>query len=149
VRESIDLQEAAEVVHAHTLAKMPRLLDQFIYLASLRDGNSGLYHHEELADRFGPEVACQVLADCHREVCRQLFACSLDELVTQMLGYMKSPQARSRDFISLWKELEPYRAAVPVRTERISAQFLFSNFRIALAIAEERLAAPAGVRSAD
>jgi len=141
--ERCDVQGAVDHVRARTLTEIPRLLDQLIYLASLRDYNSGLYYHEGLADRFGPDVACQALADCHREVCRLLLACSLDELVGQMLDYMRSSRATSGDFISAWKDLEPYRAAVPVRTEQFSAQFLFSNLRIALAITEERLAARA------
>jgi hypothetical protein len=143
VAERWDVQQAVDHVRARMLAEIPRLLDQLIFLASLRDYNSGLYYHEGLANGFGPDVASQALADCHRQVCRQLLACSLGELVVQMLEYMKSSRAASSDFISAWKDLEPYRAAVPVRTEQFSAQFLFSNLRIALAIAEERLAAPA------
>lgn len=137
----IDVQKATEDVRARTLAKIPRPLDRFIYLASMRDYNTGLYHHEGLALRYSPEVACEALADCHREVYRQLLSCSLEDLVSQMEAYVDSSQTPARDFISVWRGIEPYRVAVPVEAEPFSAQFFFSNLRIALAILEHRLAA--------
>lgn len=138
----MDVQKAAEDVRLRTLAKISRPLDRFIYLASMRDYNTGVYHHDGLASRFSPEVACEALADCHREVYRRLLSCSLEDLVRQMEDYIASSHTSPRDFISVWRGIEPYRVAIPVETDSFSAQFLFANFRIALAIVEERLAAP-------
>lgn len=142
VAKLLDVQKAAQDVRNRTLSKIPRLLDRLIYVASMRDYNTGLYYHDGLATRFSPEVACEALADCHQEVYRELISCPLRDLVNQMEGYIESSHVRPVDFISAWKELEPYRVAVPVRTDPFSAEFLFSNFRIALAIVEERLASP-------
>ncbi len=75
----LDVQEAAEDVRHRTLSGLPQVLDRLIYLASMRDYNTGLYYHDGLAARFSQEVACEALADCHREVFRQLVACSLRE----------------------------------------------------------------------
>ena len=136
----LDVQKAAEDVRLRTLARIPRALDRLIYLASMRDYNTGLYHHDGLAARFSAEVACEALADCHREVYRQLLSCSLEELVGQMEAYMEASHTPAREFISLWRGIEPYRVAVPVETGSFSAQFLFSNFRIALAVVEQRQA---------
>jgi hypothetical protein len=136
--KSLGVQKATEDVRLRTLAKIPRILDRFIYLASMRDYNTGLYYHEGLASRFSPEIACEALADCHREAYRQLISCSLKDLVSQLEGYMDSAQIPPRDFLSAWKGLEPYRVAVPVESDAFSADFLFSNFRIALAVVEER-----------
>jgi hypothetical protein len=138
----MDVLKAAEDVRLGTLAKIPGRLDRFIYLASMRDYNTGFYHHDGLVSRFSPEVACEALADCHREVYRQLLSCSLADLVGQMEAYMESSHTAPRDFISVWQSIEPYRVAIPMDSDLFSAQFLFANFRIALAIVEERLAAP-------
>jgi hypothetical protein len=71
-------------------------------------------------------------------------ACSLRELVGQMEDYISSTHTSPRDFVTAWKKLEPYRVAVPVETNPVMAQFLFSSFKIALAILEARLhSAPA------
>jgi len=139
----MDVEHAASDLRKRTLAEIPRSLDRLIYLASMRDYNTGLYYHDGLASQFTQEVACQALADCHREAFGQLVACSLRELVGQMEGYIESTHTSPRDFVSAWKKLEPYRVAVPVETDPVTAQLLFSSFKIALAILEARLASAA------
>jgi hypothetical protein len=135
----MDVEHAATDLRNRTLADIPRSLDRLIYLASMRDYNTGLYYHDGLAARFTQEVACQALADCHREAFAQLVGCSLRELVSQMEGYIDSTHTSARDFVAAWKKLEPYRVAVPVETDPVTAQLLFSSFKIALAILEARL----------
>jgi hypothetical protein len=142
VPKRLDVQKAADDLRNRTLAKIPRPLDRFIYLASTRDYNTGVYYHDGLAARFSPEVACEALADCHQEAYWQLISCSLRDLVAQMEAYIETSHARPVDFIAAWRELEPFRVAVAVRTDPFSPEFLFSNFRIALAIVEDRLASP-------
>jgi hypothetical protein len=135
----LDVQEAAEDVRHRTLSGLPQSLDRLIYLASMRDYNTGLYYHDGLAARFSQEVACEALADCHREVFRQLVSCSLENLVCQMEAYMKSTHTSPAEFLAAWRKLEPYRVAVPVEADPLSAQVLFSTLKIALAILEARL----------
>jgi len=135
----MDVQQAREDLRRRTLSEIPRPLDRLIYLASMRDYNTGFYHHDGLAARFSEEVACEALADCHREVFRQLVVCSLEDLVKQLEAYRNSTHTTPREFLTAWKRLEPYRVAVPVETDPLSAEFLFSNFKIALAILEARL----------
>ena len=139
VTRRIDVAQAASDLRSRTLADIPRSLDRLIYLASMRDYNTGLYYHDGLASRFTQEVACEALADCHREAFSQLVGCSLRELVSQMEGYIDSTHTSPRDFVAAWKKLEPYRVAVPVETDPLTAQLLFSSFKIALAILEARL----------
>jgi hypothetical protein len=139
VPRRMDVQHAAEDLRGRTLAGIRRPLDRLIYLASTRDYNTGIYHHDGLASRYSAEVACQALADCHRDSFHELMGCSLRDLVHQIEGYMCSAGIGSSEFITSWKKLEPYRVAVPVETEPLSAEFLFSNFKIALAILEARL----------
>ena len=137
----IDVLDAAEDMRCRTLSKIAQPLDRLIYLASLRDYNTGLYYHEGLASRFSEDVACEALADCHREVFRELFAASLEDLVEQLESYLVSTHAARGDFIAAWQGLEPYRVAVPVETDPVAAEFFFSNLRIALAILQSRLRA--------
>ena len=133
------MQQAADDLRRRSLSEFPRPLDRLIYLASMRDYNTGLYYHDGLASRFSQEVACEAMADCHREAFRQLVGCSLEDLVAQMEGYMASTHTSPGDFLTAWKGLEPYRVAVPVESDPLSAEFLFSSFKIALVILESRL----------
>jgi len=141
----MDVEQAASDLRNRTLSDIPRSLDRLIYLASMRDYNTGLYYHDGLASRFTQEVACEALADCHREAFTQLVNCSLRDLVGQMEDYIHSTHTSLRDFVTAWKKLEPYRVAVPVETDPVIAGFLFSSFKIALAVLEARLrSGPAG-----
>jgi hypothetical protein len=134
----LDVQQAADDLRRRTLANIARPLDRLIYLASTRDYNTGFYYHDGLASRFDEDVVCEALADCHREALRDLVSAPLEELVRQMDAYMDSTHTSPADFIAAWKKLEPYRVAVPVDTDVLTAEFLFSNFKIALAILEAR-----------
>ena len=135
----MDVLQAGEDLRHRTLAGMLRPLDRLIYLASTRDYNTGLYYHEGLASRFTQEAACEALADCHAEAFRQLVLSPLEDLVGQMEAYIRATHSNPTEFLTAWRKLEPYRVAVPIETDSLSAEFLFSSFRIALAILEARL----------
>lgn len=135
----MDVQRAMEDLRSRTLSHMPRALDRLIYLSSMRDYNTGLYYHDGLASRFSEEAACEAVAECHNDAMRELVASSLEGLVGQMEAYMDSARTQPRDFLGMWRGLEPYRVAVPVGSAPLAAGFLFSNFRVALAILDARL----------
>jgi hypothetical protein len=135
----VDVQIAKADLRGRTLVRIPRALDRLVYLASMRDYNTGLYYHDGLAARFSEETACEAIADCHREAFQELLISSLEELVAQLSAYMDSTHTHPSDFLAAWKGLEPYRVAVPVRTDPLSTEFLFSNLKIALAVLESRL----------
>jgi hypothetical protein len=130
--------QASEELKRRTLSHIARPLDRLIYLASTRDYNTGIYYHEGLAATYTQDVACQALADCHREAFREVLGTSLRDLVSQMEAYMKSVDLGSDTFISAWKKLEPYRVTVPVESDPLATEFFFSNLRTALAILENR-----------
>jgi len=144
----MDVLQAADDLRRRSLVNYPRPLDRLIYLASMRDYNTGVYYHDGLASRYSPEVACEAMADCHKEAFRQLVANSLEEVVEQLEAYMASTHTSPGDFVAAWKGLEPYRVAVPVESDPLAAQFLFSTFKVALAILESRLHLPPAALSA-
>jgi hypothetical protein len=138
----VDVLEAAQDFRRRTLVHLPQPLERLIYLGSTRDYNTGLYSHQGLALRFSQEAVCEALADCHRQAFNDLLSASLEGLVRQMEGYVKSTHASVKDFIATWRGLEPYRVAVPVGTDSLSSEFVFSNLKIALTILEEHLTLP-------
>ena len=144
----MDVLQAADDLRRRSLVNYPRPLDRLIYLASMRDYNTGLYYHDGLASRYNAEVACEAMADCHKEAFRQLVSNSLEDVVEQLEAYMVSTHTSPGDFIVAWKGLEPYRVAVPVESDPLAAQFLFSTFKVALAILESRLRPPVAAPAA-
>ena len=133
-----DVLAASADLRKRTLTHTSCSLDCMIYLASMRDYNTGLYVHQGLAARFSPEAASEALADCHRECFQELISLELKDLTEQLDLYMRSTGSAPNDFLRAWKDLEPYRVAVPVGTDSLMAQFLFSNLKIALAILEHQ-----------
>lgn len=135
----MDVRRATEDVNQRTLSGVHDVMARFIYLASMRDYNTGVYHHAGLAMRFSEEVACEALAACHRETYRQLVASSLRGIVEQLERYANTSGTLPTEFISTWRVLQPYRVAVPADSDPISTDLLCSNVNTALSILESRL----------
>jgi hypothetical protein len=132
------VDEARDDLKNRTLALVPGSLSRLIYLASLRDYNTGRYYHEGLARRFSEEVATEAMASSHREAFQNLLRCSLAELVGELERYVGGTPTEANQVLHTWERLEPYRVAVPAETHPVLAEFFVSNVRVALAILKHR-----------
>ena len=135
----LDVTSASADLENKTLAQFSRAIDRLIYLASTRDYNTGLYYHDGLASRYSADAASEALALCHQEVFQQLLDCRLSDLVDQMEGYISTAHTSPKEFITVWRGIEPYRITVPVNTDPVARELFASNIKIALAILEARL----------
>ncbi len=130
----VPVQEAyADFLH-RTLAKLSCGLARLIYLASMRDYNTGKYRHDGLAARFSAETAGEALKLAHQDVFRAVAALPLDELVSQMQIYFESSHEAQADLLRAWRRLEPYRIAIPLGVNATAAALFISNVKLALAI---------------
>src|SRR4029077_11412316 len=98
-----DVQAASRDLRLRTLSFMAHPLDRLIYLASTRDYNTGLYHHDGLASRFSQKSSRAALAYCHREAFHQLLISSLENIVNQLQAYMECSRIDPLDFIAAWR----------------------------------------------
>ena len=130
----IPVQEAYDDFLRRTLAKIPCDLARLIYLTSMRDYNTGRYHHDGLAARFSPAVARQALEMAHRDIFNKVAALSLSELVKQMTNYFEAAHVVEVDVVRVWQRLEPYRVAIPLNVNPTIASLFLSNVRLALAV---------------
>ena len=128
------LQGAYDDLLRRSLSKISGDLGRLIYLASTRDYNTGTYHHEGLASRFRSDAAGKALETAHREVFDRLSVYPLKELVRQLENYLSSSGQSREEVLHVWQKLEPYRVAIPVDVNRVTARFFVSNVRLALAI---------------
>jgi hypothetical protein len=120
------------------LDPLPNDLTRMIYLASLRDCNSGLYLHHELSPALGIEDADRVLGACHEEVFRRLLATSLSGYVFQLEEYIQYTRTEASTVVKTWESLQAYRATVPVRALSLSSELFSLNIEVALAVLRER-----------
>jgi hypothetical protein len=134
----MDVNAAREDLQYRTLAGIGLEFAQLIYLASTRDYNTGRYYHDGLAFHFSPEVAGQALAEAHKDVFVDLALKPLEDLVGQLEVYLRSVSGAPKEIIRAWEKLEPYRVAIPLGCDPLTAGFFLANLKIALAIVESR-----------
>ena len=122
-----------------TLAKVTGDLNRLIYLASMRDYNSGRYHHAGLAGQFSEEAARQALETAHRELFWKLTTSPLEELVRQLEAYVQASHEPPEELLRTWRTLRPYHVAIPLDVEPGAARLFVSNLKLALEVLQQRL----------
>jgi hypothetical protein len=134
-----DVLRAYEDFSSRSLARIPSALERLIYIASTRDYNSGLYHHDGLDARFGPVAAAKALEYVHAEVFHEVSLMPLGKLSDELEKYMQSAKEVPLAFLTAWQKLEPYRVAIPMQVDPTVAELFVSNIKIALAVLRYRL----------
>lgn len=118
---------------------LPNDLSRLIFLATLRDNNSGHYHHPEVARQFSAEVADRAMLACHHQIYERVVALPLEDLTDQLDGYMATVRAPKERLVESWTKLRAYRATIPMDTGPISAEIFFMKVGVAVAILGARL----------
>jgi hypothetical protein len=133
-----DVEAVRRDLENRTLAKIEGDFARLIYLASMRDYNTGEYNHEGLACLFTERLARRALAASHRDVFRRLVLCSVKELVEQLEIYVRSNGSTFSDFVRVWEKLQPYTVSIPLECSPLTSRFFALNIRAALAILQCR-----------
>src|SRR5260370_32974935 len=120
-------------------ASLPNDLSRLIFLATLRDNNSGHYYHPEVARRFSEKIADRAMLAGHRQIYEHVVALTLEDLTDQLDAYMATVRVPKQRLIESWIKLPAYRATIPMDTDPISAEIFFMKVGVAVAILEARL----------
>jgi len=78
-------RSAAADLWRNTLSQIPTTFGRLIYLASLRDQNTGAYHHHGLAQLFDEEQANQTLRQSHNQVFSEWLCFNLEQQKKDLL----------------------------------------------------------------
>ncbi|MCU1224341.1 MAG: hypothetical protein JWQ42_2434 [Edaphobacter sp.] len=118
---------------------LPNDLSRLIFLATLRDNNSGHYYHPEVARRFSIELADRAMLACHRLIYERVVALPLEDLTDQLDTYMATVPVAKNRILESWTKLRAYRATIPMNTDTLSAEVFFMKVGVAVAILQARL----------
>lgn len=129
-----DVEAARADLNNRTLSQMGLKFGRLLYLASLRDHNSGRYYHDGLAFQFSEEAAGRAVAEAHKEEFLNLARGSLEDFVNELRLYLQLVTAEPQETIRLWERLEPYRVAIPADCDPLTAGHFLANIKVALAI---------------
>jgi len=118
------------------LSSLPNALSRLIYLASIRDYNSGTYRHQILSRKYGEASVHCFFEACHQQIFSRLLTSPVEQYVEEIEVYLRYTRAERRSFIETWNSLQAYRAAVPLKAPKRACEVFFLNIRTALLVVE-------------
>ena len=97
----------------YTLARIPTISGRLVYLATLRDVNSGTYRHHGLIDAFGRDEAVKALRESHQAAFQGWLNMSLFEKNEDLRDYLMTLDDSHEDVVEHWLQSRVYRSYVP------------------------------------
>lgn len=131
---SVTAEIVEECVRESGLDFLPNDLTRMLYLASLRDCNSGRYLHPTLSERLGTDMADEGLRECHVQTFRRLLVIPISEYVTQIEEYIRYTRMARTEVLQTWQSLQAYRATTPVVAVPLYRQLFCFNVEVALMV---------------
>ena len=102
----------------HTLSQIPSIYGRVVYLASLRDANSGIYRHHGLSAAFGREESLSALRKSHEDTFREWLNLPLPDKSADLVTYFQSLDENPRQVVTYLARAEPYLGQVPDSASR-------------------------------
>ena len=132
-----ELERLMRDFEERTLAVMEGQFSRLVYLASLRDYNTGRYHHYGLESRYAMEAVDEGLHQCHERVFEELVALPLKEQTEDLLNFFESLKEDKSRLVMVWKRLKSYQILAPERCHPLARELFDRNIDIMLRILRE------------
>lgn len=115
-------------------SELPNDLARLIYLASIRDYNTGRYLHPDLSRKYNADAVDGWLHVYHSRIFDNLLGAPVNDYVDQLRLYASFSGTPAPELARTWKTLEAYKAAVPLGCDRLAADIFYLNMFAALFI---------------
>lgn len=132
-----DIQGVVESVRDQTLGDLPGHFNRLIYLASLRDHNTGRYSHYGLELRFSSDAVHEGLHRCHLQAFEELVNLSLQEQTQDLIGFFTSLKTEPARLVEAWRRLRSYEILPPEDCQYLARQLFDKNVEIILQVLKE------------
>jgi hypothetical protein len=97
----------------HTLSRIPTVSGRLIYLATLRDLNSGTYRHHGLISAFGRDEAVKALRESHQATFQGWLNLTMAEKNEDLRDYLRALDDPQEEIVQHWLKSGVYRGYVP------------------------------------
>ena len=129
--EQLDRRALADVWR-HTLSQIASVFGRLVYLAGLRNPNSGRYDHHGLALVFGADEANRALKKSHRQVFAEWLAFNLEQQMADLNLYLSELPEDKRTVLQAWTLLKPYRNLMPSNANPVERRLYLSELQTML-----------------
>jgi hypothetical protein len=116
----------------HTLSRIPTVSGRLIYLATLRDVNSGTYRHHGLITAFGREESLKALRESHQTAFESWLNLSLAEKNEDLRDYLRALDDSQEEVIEHWLQSGNYRTYVPASAMKAEADLFCQDLETLL-----------------
>lgn len=137
---SYESDPAVRDLWGRTLSQIETTFGKLVFLASLRDGNSGKYSHFGLAQRHGEDEAHKALLESHEETFADWLNFSLQEQRADLERYLDNSGEDRGTVIDAWISLAPYRSLAPGGAGEAERFLYASDLEIILELMQSELA---------
>ena len=113
----------------NTLSQIPSVFGRLVYLASLRNANSGRYEHHGLALLFGEDEANRALKKSHSKVFREWLTYDLEQQKADLDLYLSGLLEDKRSVLATWLELTPYKTLLPASVRGVERRLYTADLK--------------------
>ena len=125
-------RSAAVDLWRNTLSQIPTTIGRLIYLASLRDQNTGAYRHHGLEQLFGPEQSEQTIRQSHNQIFSDWLCFNLEQQKKDLEAYLDELHDDKKIILTTWLRLAPYRHYPPADAREVECNLFITDLEMVL-----------------